>query len=1043
MIASLAVFAAVALLTPWLTRLIGRRVFLVIAVVPAAIFVFLLAQLPRVLTGEPLVEVMPWIPQLDIALSFRLDALALLLALIVTGIGALVLVYCANYFADDEPGLGRFAGLLLAFAGVMLGLVTADDVFLLFTFWEATSVLSYLLIGHYTGKKESRGAALQALTVTTFGGLTMLVGLVVLAAGGGTSSLAELIATPVTGAAAEWGIALVLVGAISKSALVPFHFWLPAAMAAPTPVSAYLHAAAMVKAGVYLVARLAPGYEALAVWHPIIVLLGAFTMIVGGWRALRQYDLKLLLAYGTVSQLGFLVLVTGFGTRDAALAGVALLLAHALFKAALFLVVGIVDHSAGTRDWRKLSGLGRRMPVVATIAIVAAASMAGVPPLLGFVAKEAVFTAFADAAQAGEAWAWAALIGAFVGSVLTVAYSARFVWGAFFTRSDIAPTPLQAQGRAMSVTPGILATASLVFAFALPLIEPLLTAYADELPGSREYHLALWHGLEPALAISAAVFALGALLVWVRRAVARLQASVSPVFDSARGYLGIVSIVDRTAAAVTTAIQHRGLPGYLAIIVGVFIGGLSVATVMNTTWPSSIRLWDFPAQPFIALVMAIAGIAAATVRQRMTAVLLVSVTGYGLVLLFGMSGAPDLALTQALVETIVLVVFVLVLRRLPKQIAQRNPPVHKIVRAVIGGLAGLVMGVIGLVALGARIHPTIADGLPALAIEAHGKNIVNVMLVDIRAWDTLGEISVLVAVATGVASLIFVSGRTGGAPRLHDLDDDIEPVDRRQHLRPVPEPAWSIRAPRTSLARTDGETDAAAEAAETRQTWLLAGRTLSPRNRSILIEVLVRLLFHPAIVVSVYLLFVGHNAPGGGFAGGLLAGLALVARYLAGGRYELGEAAPVDAGRLLGTGLLLAAGTAAVSLLFGGAALESAWFEVDVPVLGTLSIGTSTLFDLGVYLVVVGLVLDILRALGGEVDRQDEQSDEAGDLAGDADDVEQGEGPEIAPDGDGAAAGALRQAQGPERQAQGPERQAHGPERQAQGPERQAQGGRA
>jgi multicomponent Na+:H+ antiporter subunit A len=256
---------------------------------------------------------------------------------------------------------------------------------------------------------------------------------------------------------------------------------------------------------------------------------------------------------------------------------------------------------------------------------------------------------------------------------------------------------------------------------------------------------------------------------------------------------------------------------------------------------------------------------------------------------------------------------------------------------------------------------------------------------------------VLVAVATGVASLIFVSGRTGGAPRLEDIDDDVVPVNRRERLRPVPEPASSIRAPRTSLANTEGETDAAAHAARTRQTWLLAGRTLSPSNRSILIEVLVRLLFHPAIVVSVFLLFVGHNAPGGGFAGGLLAGLALVARYLAGGRYELGEAAPVDAGRLLGTGLLLAAGTATASLFFGGAPLQSAWFETDVPVLGTLSIGTSTLFDLGVYLVVVGLVLDILRALGGEVDRQEEQSgDEGGDLDGGVDDLEQGEGPEIA-----------------------------------------------
>ena len=445
MIASLAAFAAVALLTPLATRLLGRRVFAVIAIVPLAVFGMLLTWLPGVVAGEPVVEFVPWIPQLDIAFSFRLDALALLLALIVTGVGALVLLYCMHYFADDEPALGRFAALLLAFAGVMFGLVTSDDVFLLFMFWEATSVLSYLLIGHYTGKKESRGAALQALTVTTFGGLAMLVGLVVLVVAGGTSSLAELIAHPVTGAAAEWGIALVLVGAISKSALVPFHFWLPAAMAAPTPVSAYLHAAAMVKAGVYLVARLAPGYADLTVWHPIVIALGVLTMLVGGWRALRQYDLKLLLAYGTVSQLGFLVLVTGYGTRDAALAGVTLLLAHALFKAALFLVVGIVDHAAGTRDWRKLSGLGRRMPVIATIAIVAAASMAGLPPLLGFVAKEAVFTAFLEAAAAGEPWAWIALVGAFAGSVLTVAYTVRFVWGAFFTKAGVEPTPLHAR----------------------------------------------------------------------------------------------------------------------------------------------------------------------------------------------------------------------------------------------------------------------------------------------------------------------------------------------------------------------------------------------------------------------------------------------------------------------------------------------------------------------------------------------------------------------------------------------------------------------
>jgi multicomponent Na+:H+ antiporter subunit A len=334
----------------------------------------------------------------------------------------------------------------------------------------------------------------------------------------------------------------------------------------------------------------------------------------------------------------------------------------------------------------------------------------------------------------------------------------------------------------------------------------------------------------------------------------------------------------------------------------------------------------------------------------MTAVLLVGVTGYGLVLLFAMGGAPDLALTQALVETLTVVVFVLVLRRLPQQMAVRNKAVRKGLRAVLGILAGTVMAVIAVIALGAREAASISAELPGLAAEAHGKNIVNVMLVDIRAWDTMGEVAVLVAVATGVASLVFISGRAAPVERMEGGGE------RRN--RPV------LNA-----------------SAVSRQTWLLAGRTLSPQNRSIIIEVLVRLLFHPAIIVSIYLLFVGHNQPGGGFAGGLLAGLALVARYLAGGRYELAEAVPIDAGKLLGTGLLLAVGTALSSMFFGLEVLESSWFEASIPVLGEISIGTSTIFDIGVYLVVFGLVLDILRSLGSEVDRQQEDQADGDDEA--------------------------------------------------------------
>ncbi|MEI5585456.1 MULTISPECIES: Na+/H+ antiporter subunit A [unclassified Agromyces] len=978
MILSLALFGLVAVVTPFAARALGRRVFPVIALVPAGVFAWLLWQVPASADGVVVAERVPWIPALDIALSFRLDPLALLLALIVTGIGALVLLYCTWYFRDDEPNLGRFAALLLAFAGVMLGLVTSDDVYVLFTFWELTSVLSYLLIGHDAARRESRGAALQALTVTTFGGLAMLIGLVILTVAGGTTSLAELIADPVTGVAGEVAIALVLVGAVSKSALVPFHFWLPAAMAAPTPVSAYLHAAAMVKAGVYLVMRLAPGYADLEVWHPLLVGLGGFTMLVGGWRALRQTDLKLLLAYGTVSQLGFLVLVASIGTRDGQLAAGALLLAHALFKAALFLTVGIVDHAAGTRDVRELSGLGRRMPWIAAIATVAAASMAGLPPLLGFVAKETVFHAQLEAGAEGGAWAWAGLAAAVAGSVLTVAYSARFVLGAFARKPGVPEPPLHAESPLMAAAPGILALTSLAAPFALVAVEPLLAAASAGLPGPDDYHLALWHGAEPALWISLGVYGLGALMVWRRAAVARVQASVPDTVEAGRGYLAIVRAVDRFAARLTTLIQSGGLPGYLAVTASVFILGVGGAALLNDSWPTDVRFADEPVQPVVGLVVVLAALAVVVIRQRLAAALLAGVTGFGLVVLFGTGGAPDLALTQGLVEAITIVVFVLVLRRLPRNIQSRRSSVSAPVRAVIGALAALVMGVVGVVALSARQEATVAEGLPPLAVEAHAKNIVNALLVDIRAWDTLGEVSVLVAVATGVASLIFVSGRTGGAPRL----DVGAPRDR---LRPLPEPADAMRAPRRRLSDVEGETDAAAEAAATRQTWLLAGRTISPRNRSILLEVLVRLLFHPAIVVSVYLLFVGHNAPGGGFAGGLVAGLALVARYLAGGRYELGEALPVDAGRLLGAGLVLAAGTAAFPLLFGATVFESAWFETEVPVLGVVSVGTSTLFDIGVYLIVVGLVLDILRTLGAEIDRQ---IDEAGEDAVPADPAE-------------------------------------------------------
>jgi len=955
----LVTFLLVSVLTPTLTRLIGLRVFYVVAVLPAVAFGYTLTQTATVTAGGAATESIPWIPALGISLSFRVDALAWLLALVVTGVGALVLIYCARYFDADEPSLGRFAALLLAFAGTMYGLVTADDILVMFMFWEITSVLSYLLIGHYTAKRESRGAALQALLVTTFGGLVMLIGVIMISVDAGTTSLAAIVADPTGSPVAIWAVLLILVGALSKSALIPFHFWLPAAMAAPTPVSAYLHAAAMVKAGIYLTARFAPGYADSPGWLPVLVTIGIWTMLVGAWRSLRQHDIKLMLAYGTVSQLGFLMVVVGFGTRDAALAGLALLLAHALYKATLFLVVGIIDHRAGTRDWRKLSGIGRREPLLAAIALIAVASMAGLPPLIGFVAKESVFTAFLEAGQAGDGWGWIALAGTAIGSVLTVAYSAKFFWGAFGTRPSISDTHLHASRWDFALAPGVLTVATVLLGPFIMLLDPVLAAYADTVPGEGEAHLQLWHGFEPALFLSIVVVALGLVIFAQRKRVARWQAAVPPWVDAGHGYGHTVRFIDRIAARTTHLAQRGGLPQYLSTILVVFVLALGAVSFVNRTWPDAVVLWDYPAQLIIGLVMIIAAVMAARVGQRMTAVLLAGVTGYGLVALFAFHGAPDLALTQALVESITLVVVVLVLRRLPSRIAQHNRPMHKRRRALIGILVGLTMGTIAVIALGARQWPDMGADLATLSVlEGHGKNIVNVMLVDIRAWDTMGEISVLIVVATGVASLLFVSGRSEQMPRLRESRKRRTQKNRR---RVVADPH----------ASSEGR-------AVTRQSWLLGGRTQSAENRSILIEVLVRLLFHPAIVVSIYLLFAGHNLPGGGFAGGLLAGLALVARYLAGGRYELGEAVPIDPGKILGLGVLLAVGTAIGSLFISGTPLESAYFEADLPVLGHLSFGTSSIFDVGVYLVVIGLSLDILRSLGSEIDRQSEL-DEPGD----------------------------------------------------------------
>lgn len=981
MLILLAAFALTPLVLPWLVARIGPRAFFVAAALPTVAFAHAAAQTPAVLAGATPRESFAWIPGLDIAITMRMDVLGWVMALIVTGIGALVMLYCRWYFAGKHEGVGLFAAVLLGFAGAMYLLVLTDDAVVLVMAWEVTSILSYLLIGFYHRRGASRRAALQALLVTTLGGLVMFVGVVILVVQFGTTSLSGILAAwPAAdpGVLPTVAIVLMLVGALSKSAIFPFHFWLPGAMTAPTPVSAYLHAAAMVKAGIYLIARLAPAVWMLEPWRPIVVGLGVFTMLLGGVQALRETDLKRILAYGTVSQLGMLAVVLGFGTRTTALAGLALVIAHALFKSTLFLIVGVIDRQLGTRDIRELSGIGRQAPAMATAAMIAIASMMGVAPTLGFVAKEGALTGLLDA---GGPWGLVAMVGIVIGSALTTGYGLRFVWGAFWTKKAAAVPAAAAAASSVAASPAAgdpdtavapvrtpwprppigflgaplaLSLLGLIGGFAAPLLDAALSGYADAvvsgIPEAHPYHLALWHGLEPALWLSLGSIAAGILVFWLTRGTGS-PGRLLP-FTAADAYNLTLRGIARLAVETTAVTQRGSLPVYVGTIFVVLVAAEGTALLAGG-WTVSVDPWQTRMQVVVAPIMIAAGIVAVRARKRYTGVVLVSVTGLGMVMLFATSGAPDLALTQILVETVTLVTFALVLRRIPARLGTQNASVMPFARAVIGVAVGAVMVGIALVSTGARVAPPISQAWIDLAYQGgHGRNTVNVALVDLRGWDTMGELSVLVLAATGVASLVFVTHRAD----LLSLASSL--------------PTGAIRTRRPLLETAEGPKPRGGDVTGTRVAWLVGGQRVRPETRSIMLEVIVRILFHTIIVISIYLLFAGHNLPGGGFAGGLVAGMALVMRYVAGGRYELGAAAPTDAGRLLGFGLALAVACAIVPLLFGQAPLTSAFWEARLPVIGHVEFVTATLFDIGVYLVVVGLVLDVLRSLGAEVDRQ-------------------------------------------------------------------------
>lgn len=729
----------------------------VLAILPASVMIYLLGLTGRVAAGESVILSLNWVPSLAVNFSFLVDGLSLLFALLITGIGALILIYASGYLAGHAL-LGRFYFYLLLFMAAMLGVVLADNLITLFVFWELTSLSSYLLIGFDHQREEARKAALQALLVTGGGGLALLAGLLLLGNIGGSFELSELLQRGelVRGHALYLPLLLlVLAGAFTKSAQVPFHFWLPNAMAAPAPVSAYLHSATMVKAGIYLLARLSPVLGGTEAWHYLVTLAGAATMLGGALLAFPQTDLKKILAYTTVSTLGALTLLLGINTTLAAKAAMVFLIVHSLYKGALFMIAGAVDHETGTRDLRELSGLRRFMPLTTLAATLAALSMAGLPPMLGFISKELLYEAKLEAPRAAF---WITSAGV-LANALMVAIAALVLLRPFFGRKTAMPQTPHEAPVTLWLGPVTLAILGLIIGLAPDTTAQyfIATAVSAVRAETTEVKLALWHGLNPVLALSVFTVACGILAYVFRRFV---QRAVHPLFLLARvgpqqWYEWFLRGLNGVAQWQTRLLQSGYLRSYLLMIILTTIGLTGYALVSRAALP---LLPSLPvAQSYewiIAAIMLASAVAVVRSSSRLAAVAALGVIGFSIALLFVLYGAPDLAMTQFAIETLSVIIFVLVLYKLPRFATFSRPSARlrdALVALAAGGLMTLLVLAVTAAPLRSRLTSFFAENS---LTAANGRNIVNVILVDFRGLDTLGEITVLAVAAIGVYALL-------------------------------------------------------------------------------------------------------------------------------------------------------------------------------------------------------------------------------------------------------------------------------------------------
>jgi multicomponent K+:H+ antiporter subunit A len=906
---------------------------------------WVLTLFPRVREGSVIRETVSWVPSLGLDLVFRIDGFAWMFAVLVTVIGALVTLYARYYMSPEDP-VARFYAFFLAFMGAMLGVVLSGNLIQLVIFWELTSLVSFLLIGYWHHRVDAQRGARMALTVTGAGGLALLAGVIVLGHIVGSYDLDAVLASGErVRAHAHYPVALVLIliGALTKSAQFPFHFWLPRAMAAPTPVSAYLHSATMVKAGVFLLARLWPVLSGTELWFWLVSGAGVTTLLLGAYVAMFQHDLKRVLAYSTISHLGLITLLFGLNSSLAAVAGVFHIMNHATFKASLFMAAGVVDHETGTRDIRRLSGLMRSMPRTGTLALVASAAMAGVPLLNGFLSKEMFFaeTVFLSS----HPWVEVALpVLATLAGIFGVVYSLRFGYDIFFgpPSKDLPRTPEEAP-RWMRTPIEFLVLSCLIVGVAPALsIGPSLAAAAQPVVGGTlpAYSLAVWHGFNLPFVMSFVAISGGAVgYRWLRKhqeqgrfADAPLVATINArrLFESA-----LIGLTRSSRRALRIFGTQRLQPQMFAIIAVALVLALLAARGVPLAWGDRERLPASPAFVLLWVIGAVCAVGAAVNAKfhRLVAITLMGGVGLVTCVTFVWFSAPDLAITQIVVEVVTTTLFLLGLRWLPMRIEELAPrrSLRDRVRRARDMLLAIAAGA-GLAALSYAMltrpapHSISPFFLSRALPEGGGANVVNVMLVDFRAFDTIGEITVLCAVAITVYALL-------------------------RRFRP---PAESIEKPEQQRSLpADVVTD------------LLKPRNAEevPRGYMMVPTAIARLLLPVSVVVAAHFFVRGHNEPGGGFVAGLVITIAMLMQYLVSGTLWVEGRARIRPARWIAVGLLLGATTGLGAVVVGYPFLTTHTAHVSLPLVGEVHLPSATFFDLGVFAVVVGATLLILVAL--------------------------------------------------------------------------------